>query len=81
MEENKKVYNTDIKTKKENWTKFSKLIENQFIHGGAKYCMEGQLDKEITDWVCEFSPGTTGADWILQTIAKYLGRYKNFGRE
>ena len=77
----KKVYNTDVKTKRENWSKFAKFIENQFIHGGSKYSMDGQEDKEASDWVCELSPGTTGADWILQTMCKYIGRFKNFERE
>jgi len=75
------IHNTDIKTKRENWSKFTKLIENQLEHGGSKYALEGQPDKESTDWVCELVPGDTGIDWILGTMAKYLARYKNFGRE
>jgi hypothetical protein len=76
-----KVYNTDVKTKKANWPKFVKLLENQFVHGGDKYTLKGQLDKETTDWVCEICPGETGADWILGTMAKYIGRFLNFKRE
>jgi len=59
--------------------KFSELISNQFMHGGSKYALYG--DKEFTDLVCEFQPGETGSDWILQTMIKYLGRFKNFQRE
>lgn len=78
---NKKVFNTDVETKKKYYSKFSELMENQFKHGGNKYCLDGQSDKEATDWVCEFVPGNTGVDWILGTMAKYLGRFKNFQRE
>jgi len=74
-----KTYNTDTKTKKECWPQFAKLIENQFIHGGDKYALND--GKEATDWVCELSGGETGADWILQTMCKYIARYKNFQRE
>jgi len=73
------IYNTDLKTKKKYWPKFVKLMQNQFEHGGEKYKL-GE-DKEITDWVNELAPGKSGIDWFLQTIAKYLGRFKNFGRE
>lgn len=76
-----KVYNTSVKVKVENWHKFAKLIENQFSHGGDKYTLDGQPDKEATDWVCELSPGKTGFDWIFQTISKYCARYINFQRE
>jgi len=75
------VYNTDVKTKAKHWNTFAKLIEKQFIHGGDKYNLEGQEDKETTDWACEIAPGKTGIDWILGTMAKYIGRYKNFERE
>lgn len=77
----RKIYNTNVKIKKENWSKFSKLIENQFIHGGDKYKITDDSDEEVTDWLCKLSPGKTGADWILQTICKYTGRFKNFMRE
>jgi len=36
---------------------------------------------EMTDLVCKLSPGKTGADWVLQTIVKYAGRFLNFRRE
>ncbi len=75
------MQNTDVKTKRENWKKFADLIENQFLHGGDKYVLEGQEDKEASDWVCELVPGKTGVDWILGTMAKYVARYKNFERE
>lgn len=77
----KKVYNTDVKTKIKHWPIFVKLLENQFLHGGDKYSLEGQEDKELTDLICEFAPGKTGGDWILQTIIKYCGRFRNFQRE
>ena len=77
----KKLFNTNIEIKRKYWPKFAKFIENQFNHGGSKYTMDDNLNKEISDWVCELSPGETGADWILQTICKYAGRYKNFQRE
>jgi len=69
------IINTDIKIKKKHWKEFTSLLENQFMFGGKKYALaEG---KEITDWVCELA----GNEWILGTMAKYLGRFKNFGRE
>jgi len=70
---------TNVKTKRENWDTFSKLISNQFEHGGTKYAHT--RDKEFTDVICEFVPGDTGVDWILGTILKYMGRYKNLKRE
>ena len=76
-----KALNTNAKMKKDNWPKFAELIENQFKHGGQKYMMDGRDDKEVSDWACEMSPGKTGSDWILATMAKYIGRYRNFGRE
>lgn len=77
----KKIHNTSVKTKKENFDKFVELLRNQFEHGGDKYCLTNQPEKESTDWICELVPGTTGVDWILGTIAKYLARFKNFERE
>jgi hypothetical protein len=76
-----KVHDTDIKTKQEYWPKFAELMANQFNHGGEKYALGGVDSKETTDWVCEICPGVTGADWILGTMAKYIGRFKNFRRE
>jgi len=35
----------------------------------------------VTDWVCEIVPGETGVDWVLGTMAKYIGRFINFKRE
>lgn len=80
-EEAIEVYNTGIETKRKYFEKFIQLIRNQFWHGGEKYLLEGQENKEFTDLVCEVSPGKTGFDWILQTIVKYCGRYINFQRE
>lgn len=58
---------------------FFELISNQFMHGGDKYALQG--DKEFTDLVCQVSAGHTGSDWIIQTMVKYLGRFKNLQRE
>lgn len=72
-------YNTGIEQKKEHFNTFTELIKNQFWHGGDKYRLSE--NKEFTDGICELFPGETGVDWVLGTILKYLGRYKNFGRE
>ena len=71
--------NTTIETKKINFPKFAELIGNQFNHGGDKYKLNDS--KEFTDQICETFPGDSGVDWVLGTMMKYLGRYKNFGRE
>ena len=71
--------NTDIETKRKYWPEFAKFMENQFKFGGKKYQLSE--NKEISDWVCELSPGKTGADWIMQTICKYSGRFINFKLE
>lgn len=76
-----KTYNTDVETKKKYFPVFMELIKNQFWHGGEKYKLEGQQGKEATDFVCEISPGKTGADWVLQTMVKYIFRFLNFRRE
>lgn len=76
-----KIYNTDVEIKRKYWPMFEQMIKNQFEHGGEKYCLTGNSRKESTDWVCELSPGKTGFDWILQTIAKYCARFINFQRE
>ena len=72
-------YNTSIKEKKEHFEDFIELIKNQFWHGGDKYKLNEE--KEFTDGICECFPGECGVDFILSTCMKYLGRYKNFGRE
>lgn len=72
-------YSTTVETKREFFPKFCELIENQFNHGGEKY--KGNSQKEFTDLICESFPGESGVDWPLGTCMKYLGRYKNFGRE
>lgn len=74
-----KIYNTNITEKKEHFDKFVELIRNQFWHGGDKYALSDT--KEFTDAICECFPGETGVDFILSTCMKYLGRFKNFGRE
>ena len=70
---------TNITEKKEHFPKFVDLIKNQFWHGGDKYKLSDT--KEFTDGICECFPGESGVDWVLGTCMKYLGRYKNFGRE
>jgi len=70
---------TNIQQKRKHFKKFSKLIENQFNHGGVKY--EVSKTKELSDMICEMFPGDCGVDYVLGTIMKYVGRYKNFGRE
>jgi hypothetical protein len=77
MELNK--YGTNIEQKRENFSKFVELIQNQFEFGGSKY--EGNGEKEFTDLICDSFPGASGVDWVLGTCMKYLGRYRNFGRE
>jgi len=67
--------NTDVETKRKYWPMFEKMIRGQFEYGGKKYQLAD--DKEITDWVCELG----GWEWILGTMAKYLGRFKNEQRE
>lgn len=74
-----KIYNTSIKEKQAHFEKFVELVRSQFWHGGDKYALTE--DKEVTDWVCEIVPGETGVDWVLGTVAKYIGRFKNFKRE
>jgi hypothetical protein len=86
---------TGIEQKKDNWPEFAEklkqlwpefieefqgLVKNQFSHGGDKYKGSGK-DKEFTDLICEAFPGESGIDWVLGTCMKYMGRYKNFGRE
>jgi hypothetical protein len=51
------------------------MIRRQFEEGGIKYALGG--GKEITDWVCEVA----GWEWMLGTMAKYIGRFKNYHRE
>lgn len=74
-----KIYNTSLKEKQEYFNQFMTLIKNQFDHGGDKYQLSPT--KEMTDLVCELVPGDTGVDWVLGTMLKYLGRFKNFERE
>jgi hypothetical protein len=70
---------TTVDVKSANFAKFTELIGNQFNHGGDKYKLNN--NKEFTDQICETFPGESGVDWVLGTMMKYLGRYKNFGRE
>jgi hypothetical protein len=73
------TYSTTVEVKREYFPKFIELIRHQFDHGGDKY--KGTADKEFTDMICEAFPGESGVDWVLGTMMKYGGRYKNFGRE
>jgi len=46
------TYNTDTKTKQENWAKFAKLIENQFKFGGRNMrSRDSQIRKRQTGCV------------------------------
>jgi len=69
------MLNTDVETKRKYWPMFEQMIRNQFQYGGSKYAL--MPDKEITDWVCELA----GWEWVIGTMAKYLGRFKNEHRE
>ena len=60
--------------------KFAKLLRNQF-ENAAQNKYQLNEDKEMTDLICEFTPGISGIDWILSTIFKYLGRIKNNRQE
>ena len=79
MEESYSKFNTNIEQKKKHYDAFAQLVRNQFEYGGSKYA--GNASKEFTDLICEAFPGDSGVDWMLGTCMKYLGRYKNFGRE
>lgn len=72
---------TSIKIKREGFDKFVELIRNQFEHGGAKYGAPDENTREFTDLICDSFPGDSGVDWVLGTMMKYLGRFKNFRRE
>jgi len=74
-----RIYNSNLKNKKENFDKFAELMKNQFMHGGDKYQLSE--DKEGTDLICEMSPGKSGVDFVLQNVAKYCLRFINFKRE
>ena len=76
---NLNVCDINIDEKKANFEEFVELIRNQFLSGGEKYKLNAK--REFTDGICEVFPGVTGVDWILGTQLKYLGRYKNEGRE
>lgn len=76
----RKIYNTSLKAKRENFPAFVKLISSQFEFAGEKKYQLTE-DKEMTDLVCELVPGKTGVDWVIGTIIKYLGRFSNTLRE
>lgn len=71
--------NTGIETKRKYFPSFVGLVKSQFWHGGDKYKLSEE--KEFTDAICEAFPGDSGVDWVLGTCMKYMGRFKNFGRE
>lgn len=75
------MHDTGLETKRENIKKFFDLISNQFNYGGIKYQLGDVKDRELTDVICDFSPGKTGCDWIMQTMVKYIGRFLNQRRE
>ncbi len=63
--------NTTVKIKQELFPEFVKLVRKQWEKGGEKYA--GDDKKEFTDIICD----TVGAEWILGTMMKYIGRIKN----
>ena len=77
----RKIHNTNVEAKRKCFPTFSKLISNQFEHGGEKYKVSEDSDEEMTDMICRKFPGESGVDWVLGTIDKYTGRFKNFQRE
>jgi hypothetical protein len=76
-----KLYNTTVKVKRENWKKFTDLMESLILHGGDKYQLPGFEEMEATDLISASFGGENGYDWILGTMVKYLFRFKNFQRE
>ena len=72
---------TNINVKRKEFDKFVELIRNQFEHGGLKYKDPDECGREFTDLICDAFPGNSGVDWVLGTMMKYLGRFKNFRRE
>ena len=72
-------HDTNLETKQKYFPKFVELLTNQFNHGGDKYGFNDK--KEYSDVLCELWGGTSGVDWILGTMMKYIWRYKNYGRE
>lgn len=74
-------FGTTVEVKRSNWEVFSKLISEQFEHGGDKYKLQGFEDREATDVISSVFGGATEFDWILGTMMKYMFRFKNFHRE
>ncbi len=58
-----------------NLEKFYELINSQFTYGGKKYAQT--KEKEATDVLFD----DFGKNWLFGTLAKYVKRYKNLGRE
>jgi len=83
VEKQLKIYGTTVEVKRKYWPKFAKFIENQFMHGGDKYVLEGFDDMEATDLVCKLfeKPGFNEIKWIIKTCFKYFFRFMNFRRE
>lgn len=75
------VYNTTVDVKRMYFSKFAKLISQQFGHGAEKYRLQGFSDREATDVISSIFGGESEFDWILGTITKYIFRFKNFQRE
>ena len=75
----KELFKSSLEVKKKSLKDFFTLVENQITHGGDKYKLSDT--KEVTDGICEMFPGDSGVDWILGTMSKYLGRFKNEQRE
>ncbi len=77
------IHNTNIQQKRKNFKTFSRLIGNQFNHGGDKYKLDGFENMEATDLICKLweKPGTDEIKWIMKTCMKYMFRFQNFHRE
>ncbi len=56
-------------------TEFEKFILDQLSCGGVKYAHSNT--REVTDILVE----VYGIEWLLGTVAKYVYRFKNLGRE
>ena len=59
------------------FTKFTQLVEDQFIYGGQKYALNGSEVRESTDVLFE----KHGKNWLIGTIDKYTFRFQNLSRE
>lgn len=71
----KLTHYTTVREKEAHWNAFTKLVKHQWEYGGEKYAATDE--REMTDLLCEMF----GDNGLLWTMGKYLGRFKNLGRE